>query len=117
MMNVDDCRKRAEQCLAAAQYASDRDIQRTWRELSDLWLFWSEQLVQFSAKNKAPSEVAVNAENGKMPVAAANNAENGNMPVAAAEPIIEDAITHNGKAREMADQLRLMLSLSEVNDA
>jgi hypothetical protein len=37
-MNAEECKTRAEQCLAAAQHAPDRDAQRTLRQLSDMWL-------------------------------------------------------------------------------
>lgn len=80
------------------------NAQRAWRQLSDMWLLWSGQLVQLCPKNNELSEATVNAENSK-------------MPVSAAEPITELAISRNGKATEMADRLRLRLALSEMNDA
>jgi hypothetical protein len=100
MMNADDCRKRAEECLTAAHDASDRDGQRAWRQLSDMWLLWSGRLVQLCSKDNEPSEATVNAETTK-------------RPVATAEPITERAISRNGKAAEVADRLRLTLALSE----
>ncbi len=100
-MNADECGKRADECLAAAQYASDRDVQRTWRQLADMWLLWAEQLEKFGVNNERS-------------VAAAANAENGARTVAAAEPI-EPVIS--GKAAEIADRLRSMLTLNEMNDA
>jgi hypothetical protein len=74
MINVEECRKRAEECLAAALSASDGDAQRTWLHLSDLWLLSSKHLVQ------SPSEATINSEN--------NNSK----------PITERAIHSNGKA-------------------
>ncbi len=98
-MNANDCRIRAKECLAA-----DRDAQRAWRQLSDMWLLWSGQLVQLYPRNNERPEAAINVENSK-------------KPVAAAELITELAISRNGKATEMADRLRLRLALSEMNDA
>jgi len=100
MMNAEDCRTRSEQCLAAAQHSTDRDAQRAWRQLSDMWLLWSGQLVQLSPQNNEQ-------------LVATNDPENGKMPVAAAEPITKRAISRNGKAAEMADRLRLRLALRE----
>src|SRR5271170_6815964 len=51
MMNADECRVRAEKCLAAARHASDRDAQRGWRQLSVMWSLWSGRLVRISLKN------------------------------------------------------------------
>ena len=94
-MNAADCRKRAEECSAAAHYASDHEARRAWLQLSDLWLLVSRELVQFR------SDATVNAENSK-------------RSVAAAEPTIEDTISGDEKTMEMADRLRLRLSLDEI---
>ncbi len=98
MMNAEDCRIRAKDCLAAAKSASDSDAQRAWRQLSDMWLLWSGQLVQLSPENNERPE-------------ATGNSENGCMPVAAVEPITGRAISRDGKA--VADRLRLRLALRE----
>ena len=103
-MNAEDCRIRAEECLATAHSASDRDAQRAWRQLSDMWLLWSGQLVQPCFKNNELSEAAVNAENSK-------------RPVAAAEPVTERAISRKGKAAEMADGTSLEACTQGTNDA
>jgi hypothetical protein len=42
MMSAADCTKRAAACLKAAQFSSDHDGQRAWRQWSDLWAAWSE---------------------------------------------------------------------------
>jgi hypothetical protein len=44
MMNSDDCRKRASECLKAAELSSDPNREQSWRKLSDLWLIWSDVL-------------------------------------------------------------------------
>ena len=97
-MNSGECRKRAEECLAVAQYVLDHDAQRMWRQLSDLWMLWSERLVQLNRR----SEDNINAENSK-------------RSVAVAEPIIQPPISRNREALEMADRLRLRLALKEMN--
>ena len=74
MMNAEECRKRAEECLAAALSASGGDAQRTWLQLSDLWLLSSKHLVQL------PSEATIIRENGN------------------SNTIVERAIRRNGKA-------------------
>jgi hypothetical protein len=98
-MNTDDCRNKADECLAAAQYASDRDAQRTWRHLADMWLLWSEQLRMSSANNagSAPS----------------NELQDGTRSVASIGPARATAIADNAKAATMADRLRSRLSLAE----
>jgi hypothetical protein len=69
-MNADECRKKADDCLAAAQYASDRNAQRTWRHLADMWLRWSEQLDKFRAYRER-STAAANVESSERYRAAA----------------------------------------------
>ena len=96
-MNADDCRNKADQCLAAAQYASDRDAQRTWRELAEMWLLWSEQLRMFSTNNNR---------------AAPTNELGDGTRSAATTRSDEPAIADNGIAT-MADRLRSRLSLAE----
>ena len=98
-MNSDDCRNRADECLAAAQYASDRDAQRTWRQLAEMWLLWSEQLRMLSANNT-----------GSAPT---NEWEDGTRSAASTGPAREAAIADNGKAATIADRLRSRLSLAE----
>jgi hypothetical protein len=99
MKNADECRRRAEKCLAAAQHASDRDAQRTWHQLSDMWLLWSGQLVQLRPENNGRSEATDDPESGK-------------RPTVVTEPIAERAISRRRKAAEMADLLRLRLALT-----
>ncbi len=98
-MNADDCRNKADECLAAAQYASDRDAQRTWRQLAEMWLLWSEQLRMPSANNA-----------GSAPT---NELQNGMSSVASIGRAREAAIADNTKAATMADRLRSRLSLAE----
>jgi hypothetical protein len=98
-MNADDCRKRADECLAAAQYASDRDAQRTWRQLADMWLLWSEQLQRFSAS--------------KVGAAADNELQNGARGETVTESASAPATADNRKVAEIADRLRSRLSLAK----
>jgi hypothetical protein len=97
-MTADDCRNRADECLAAAQYASDRDAQRTWRHLADMWLLWSEHL-RMNATNTVGS-------------ASINELQGGPRLAAAVEPSKAE-VAESGKAATIADQLRSRLSLAE----
>ena len=101
-MNANECRKKADECLAAAQYASDRDAQRTWRHLADMWLLWSEQLDRFRAYRERST--------------AAANIDSSERSMAAALPIADPATPDNGKAAEAGDRLRSTLALNEKND-
>ena len=83
-MNASECSKRAEECLAAAQYASDRDAQRNWRQIADVWLLWSEQLGKLRVDNEK-SETAELTTGGIVPM--------------------------KGEAADAADQLRSWLAL------
>lgn len=97
-MNSDDCRNRADEWLAAAQYASDRDAQRTWRQLADIWLLWSEHLRVHAATNLGSASI--------------NELRDGARPAVAAEPNKAEG-TESGKAATIADQRRSRLSLAE----
>jgi hypothetical protein len=44
MMTIEEYRKRAHDCTAAARLASDREGQFQWRVLSEIWLMFAEQL-------------------------------------------------------------------------
>ena len=103
MMSAEDCRTRAQHCLAAAQHSSDRDARRAWRRLSDMWFLGSGKVVELSPQNDERSEAPGNAANAK-------------RPVPAAEPVGERPIFRNEKAAETADRLRLRLALSETLD-
>jgi hypothetical protein len=67
-----------------------------------MWSLWSGRLVQSRLKGNEPPEATANTENGK-------------EPVAAVVPITKRVTSRNGKAAEMADRLRLSLTLSETN--
>ncbi|MDR3419765.1 MAG: hypothetical protein P4L80_00725 [Xanthobacteraceae bacterium] len=97
--NADDCRKRADECLAAAHFASDLDIKRTWIQLSDLWQLWAKEFDEVRLNNEG-SEVT-----GKV--------ENSARSVVAAERTIGCTHASNGKAMKMADRLRVRLALSD----
>jgi len=84
--------------LAAAQYAPDRDVKRTWQQLADMWLLWSEQL----EKLRIYSGATAGAESGAR---------------LAAKPISKPVISDGGEAVKVADLLRSRLALDEVNDA
>ncbi len=102
MMNADDCREKADACLAAAQYASDREAQLIWRHLADMWRLWSEQLDKFRLYRERSK--------------AAANIDSSERSMAAALPIADPAIPENGKVAEAGDRLRSMLTLNEKND-
>ena len=97
-MNADDCRNKADECLAAAQYASDRDAQRTWRQLADMWLLWSEHLRMYATNNVGSASI--------------NELRDGARLAATAEPGKAE-VAESGKAATIADQLRFRLSLSK----
>jgi len=92
-MNVDECRNRAERCLAAAQNASAQDVKQSWQQLAQMWLTWSEQLERFRAYRKATTTIENEAE------------------LVPDEPINESIISRKGKIAEIADKLRLRLAL------
>jgi len=93
-MNVDECRNRAERCLAAAQNASAEDVRQSWQQLAEMWVDWSEQLRRYNAYKRTTTAV-----------------ESDVKPVIAAEPISESIISRNGKISEIADRLRSKLAL------
>ena len=41
MLSSDECRRRAEACTARA-YGQDIDAKRSWHQLSELWMKWSD---------------------------------------------------------------------------
>ena len=86
--------------MAAAQYAPDRDVKRTWQQLADMWLLWSEQLEKLRIYSGATA-----------------GAESGIESRVAAKPIGKPVISGGGEAAKVADLLRSRLALDEVNDA
>ena len=44
-MNAEDCRRKASDCLRAAQLATDPDVRLAWHDLSDEWLTLAVQIV------------------------------------------------------------------------
>jgi len=96
-MNVDECRNRAEQCLATAQSASDQDMKRSWQQLAEMWLLWSDNLDRFRVTNEA----AAASKKGKS--------------VVAVQPINKSKISGKRKVAEIADRLcsRLALPVNE----
>ena len=86
-MTASECRERAEKCLAAAQDASDGEVQRHWRQLADMWVLWSERLERFRVINEKYE---------------------------AAKSTTEGAVSPKGEALEVADQLRSWLALNET---
>lgn len=65
-MNAEDCRRKAKECLRAAQSTSNIDSSLSWRHLSDVWLTLAEQMEQrpspeihrSAAVTRRPVEVA-----------------------------------------------------------
>lgn len=132
--SADVCRKRADECLAAAHYASDHDIKRTWRQLSEMWLLWAEQvanehrsLAAVKAEIDRISSNAIKAEIDrilpnaiKAEVGGASSAEvkadNSVSSMVAAAPIIERTYSTNRKVTELADRLRVRLALLPAHE-
>jgi hypothetical protein len=44
MMSPEDCKRRSVECLAAAKLCSEGQGQQAWKQLSDLWVAWSDTL-------------------------------------------------------------------------
>ncbi len=55
MMSPEDCKKRSAECLAAAQRSSEDHAQQAWKQLSDLWVAWSETLGVMSERERLAS--------------------------------------------------------------
>jgi hypothetical protein len=55
MMNPQDCKKRSAECLAAAQLCSEDRGQQAWKQLSDLWVAWSNTLGVLSEHERLAS--------------------------------------------------------------
>ncbi len=58
MMNAEDCRRKASECLRAAQLATDPDVRLAWHDLSDEWLTLAVQIVPHDSlqpKQSAPT--------------------------------------------------------------
>jgi len=95
-----ECLKKADECSAAAHYAADHDIKRTWRQLSDMWLLWADHVRQAAAKS-AIEQISSATLDGKM----------GLSSLVADSPINESAPSTDGEVRVLADKLRLRLTL------
>ncbi len=52
MMSPEDCKKRSAECLAAAQLCSEDHSQQAWKQLSDLWVAWSDTLDLLSERER-----------------------------------------------------------------
>jgi hypothetical protein len=55
MMSPEDCKKRSAECLTAAQRCSEDHGQQAWRQLSDLWVAWSDTLGVLSERERLAS--------------------------------------------------------------
>jgi hypothetical protein len=55
MMSPEDCKKRSAECLTAAQRCSEDHGQQAWRQLSDLWVAWSDTLGMLSERERLAS--------------------------------------------------------------
>jgi len=75
-------------------------VKRTWQQLADMWLLWSEQLEKLRIYSGATA-----------------GAESGVESRLAAKPISKPVISDGGEAVKVADLLRSRLALDEVNDA
>jgi len=95
-MNVDECKGRAEQCLATAQNASDQDMKRSWQQLAEMWLLWSEKLDRFRVVNEAAAAAKRSVEPGG----------------GSSQPIKKSKTSGKGKIVQITDRLRSRLALS-----
>jgi len=100
-LKVEECLKKADECSAAAHYASDHDIKRTWRQLSDMWMLWAEHVRSTAAAKSEIEQTSPATLNGKA----------GLDPLVASPPISEALPAMDGEIRELADKLRLRLTL------
>jgi len=55
MMSPEDCKKRSAECLAAAKRCSEDHSQQAWKQLSDLWVAWSDTLGVLSERERLAS--------------------------------------------------------------
>jgi hypothetical protein len=55
MMSPQDCKKRSAECFAAAQLCSEDHAQQAWKQLSDLWVAWSDTLGVLSERERLAS--------------------------------------------------------------
>ena len=55
MMSPEDCKKRSVECLAAAKRCSEDHSQQAWKQLSDLWVAWSDTLGVLSERERLAS--------------------------------------------------------------
>jgi hypothetical protein len=92
MMSVADCRKRARDCMAAAQRASDRVEQLHWQQLSNDWL----ALTELFGRGKS---------------------DNNETLVAAAGPVTAYTAPNNTSVIEGGERLRARLALVNIGEA
>jgi hypothetical protein len=55
MMSPQDCKKRSAECLAAAKLCSEGQGQQAWKQLSALWVAWSDTLGAMSEHERLAS--------------------------------------------------------------
>ena len=55
MMSPEYCKKRSAECLTAARLCSEDHGQQAWRQLSDLWVAWSDTLGVLSERERLAS--------------------------------------------------------------
>ena len=55
MMSPQDCKKRSAECLAAAKLCSEGQGQQVWKQLSELWVAWSDTLGAMSEHERLAS--------------------------------------------------------------
>jgi hypothetical protein len=55
MMSPEDCKKRSAECLSAAQLCGEDHGQQAWRQLSALWVAWSDTLDVLSERERLAS--------------------------------------------------------------
>ena len=125
MMSADECRKRADACLAEAIRAVHLDDQRSWHALAELWLLRHDQLsdtpairewpaIAAEAKSGAAAAVAVavtqNAiSDNEMPSLTETETETETVTVTASET----ATSYDETSSLTGDRLRFLLGMTE----
>lgn len=114
MMSADECRKRADACLAEAIRATHLDDQRSWHALAELWLLRHDQLSETPATREWQG-IATNTKNGAVAAAVSETASSDNdAPAVTGDRLrsllrlTENAISDN-EAQTTGDRLRSLL--------
>ena len=117
MMSADECRKRADACLAEATRAAHLDDQRSWHALAELWLLRHDQLSDTPAIREWPA-IAADAKNSAaaaVAFAVTQNATSDNeMPLLTETETETETETSGDETSSLTgDRLRFLLGMTE----